>query len=272
MKIKLLLGLLLFSSSIFAQVIISPYIVYTDNHNRYGSYIVENKSTQPYEITVSFVFGYPVSDSSGTMKMKYLQETTANDPSIVKWIKAFPKKFILNPDQKQTIRLSVRPDRHLSEGTYWARIVTSASPKSLPVDTVKKGITAQIKFVLNQVTTLFYRVDSARTSIKFDTVWVKNDSGKISIFASMTRTGNSPYLGDLSLAVKNVQNQEVFADTEYIPLYFQLVKRFDIDKSKLPDGTYSAEFRAENIEKRDVPESNIGKVPAIIKKIIFTVP
>ena len=95
---------LLFSIQSFAQVIISPYIILVDQQNRYGKFIVQNESNETYEVTISFVFGFPQSDSLGNMSMKYINNPDSTYPSAVEWIKAFPKKFFLQPRQRQLIR------------------------------------------------------------------------------------------------------------------------------------------------------------------------
>ena len=209
-KLVLFLSVFLLSMSSYAQVILSPYLVYTDEHNRYGSFLVQNESNKPYEISISFTFGFPVTDSLGKMTMKYIENPTPENPSILPWIRAFPKKFVLNPSQRQTVRLAVKPSKILPPGTYWARIVTSATPKSTPIDTIQKGISAQLKFVLNQVTTLFYRVDTATTGVRFDTAEIKLDSSEILIHTEVSRIGNSPFLGDLNLAVKDSLGNTVY--------------------------------------------------------------
>ena len=76
MKKFIIIFSLFIVTSLNAQVIISPYIVYTDVSNRYGSMIVQNESTENYEISISFIFGYPVSDSVGTVSMKYIDSKT----------------------------------------------------------------------------------------------------------------------------------------------------------------------------------------------------
>jgi hypothetical protein len=66
---KIIFLFLFVSSSIYSQVIISPYVVYMDQKDRFGTYIVQNKSLEEYEISISFVFGYPVTDSLGNGTM-----------------------------------------------------------------------------------------------------------------------------------------------------------------------------------------------------------
>ncbi len=268
MKKFLIIFFLFIISSLNAQVIISPYIVYTDASNRYGSMIVQNESTDIYEISISFVFGYPVSDSLGTVSMKYINEPSADMPSIVDWIRAFPKKFVLTPKQRQIVRMSIRPPAGIEDGTYWARIVTSAVPQTTSIDTVNKGVTAKIKFVLNQVTSIFYRTDNVQTGIKINDVKVLKDTNKIILRTSVERINNSPFIGDVAYALTDSLGNVVKEGKEYVAVYFDLVKNitFEFDK-KIAPGKYKAEIKFISNEKEDIPESKLKPLPPITKTI-----
>ena len=272
MKKYIIIFSFLIIASLNAQVIISPYIVYTDVSNRYGSLIVQNESTEIYEVSISFIFGYPVSDSLGTVSMKYIDNPTSDDPSIVNWIRAFPKKFVLNPKQRQIVRMSIRPPANISDGTYWARIVTSAVPQATKIDTVNKGVTAKIKFVLNQVTSIFYRTNNVTTGIKIDDVNVIKDTNKFILRTSLERTNNSPFIGDVAYSLSDSLGNIVKEGKDYVSVYFDLVKNitFEFDK-KIDPGIYKAEIKLISNEKEDIPESKLKSIPPVTKTIEIVV-
>ncbi|MCK5087187.1 MAG: hypothetical protein KAQ90_06685, partial [Melioribacteraceae bacterium] len=66
---QILFLIFLISTNILGQVIISPYIIYMDQRERFGTFIVQNESLDEFEINISFVFGYPDSDSLGNISM-----------------------------------------------------------------------------------------------------------------------------------------------------------------------------------------------------------
>lgn len=266
---KIVMFLLFLSIQSFAQVIISPYIILVDEQNRFGKFIVQNESNETYEVTITFVFGFPQSDSLGSMSMKYIDNPDSTYPSAVEWIKAFPRKFFLEPKQRQLIRMMVVPNKDLSPGTYWARIVTSASPTSTAIDTIKQGISAKIKFVLNQITTLLYRVGDNESKAQLINYFVKEDSSGTSVFTNLEREGNSPFFGSVVVSVSNDSNRVLEEKTEKISLYYNLTKKFSF--GNLKPGLYSAEIKIINNEKEDIPESNIKPAEPIIKRIQFSI-
>ncbi|MEJ5351905.1 MAG: hypothetical protein WHS65_09960 [Melioribacteraceae bacterium] len=248
---------LLIPNLIFAQIIISPYVVYLDTKNQFANMIVQNESDEPYEIGISFKFGFPVSDSLGNLTMKYIDEPTSEYPSILNYVRAFPKKFVLNPRQKQLIGLSIKPPQNLQDGTYWVRIVTSSTrqrPQPL-LDTNNQNLNAQINFVLNQITTMLYRTENASTGIEIkDSKYYKN-TDNIDIVTSLKRLGNSPFFGDVTVMLYDNNNNLIKSDTQHVKVFYDLSVKNSFKLSDLPKGSYRAEIRVKHNEKEDIPKS-----------------
>lgn len=267
--IKTVLAFLFFTVPALTQVIISPYIVLVDENNRFGNFVVQNESPETYEITVSFVFGYPKSDTLGTLSMEYIEEPDSAYPSAVNWVRAFPRQFILEPGQRQVVRMSMMPDKNLLPGTYWARIVTSSAPVSVEADSLREGITAKIKFVLNQVTTLLYRINPAETGADVEDFFVIKDSTGINVFTGIERKGNSPFFGDVFVTIFNDKGGKVSEKMETISLYYNLTKKFSFEDIK--PGNYTAEIKIIHNETEDIPESKLKLNEPVIRKMNFTV-
>ena len=272
MKKKFLLLILIFISNSFSQIIISPYILYTDTKNKFGTFLVQNESDQPYEIDISFIFGYPVTDSVGNATMKYIEKPDTSIASATEWIRAFPRKFIINPGERQKVRMTVTPPADISAGTYWSRIVTSATAQSASIDTLREGVRAEIKFVLNQITTFLYRVNPTTTGIKINDFYSEIDSGNVNIYATLVRTGNSPFFGDAIVTVTD-SSSEVVGEVELsISDYFELVKKFQFPLEKFESGTYKIELKIVFDEKEIFPESTLIPIPPILESLTLTIP
>ncbi|MCB9250374.1 MAG: hypothetical protein H6613_18400 [Ignavibacteriales bacterium] len=197
--------------------------------------IVQNESLDPYEITISFVFGFPVSDSLGNRTMKYLESPGEEFPSLNNWINAYPKKFVLNSKEKQTVRLMVKPPREISKGTYWTRIVTSSSPiKADTSVTQSGGVSAKLKFVLNQVTTAIYRTDSISTNLEVENVSLIQDSTETyQLLYKINQLGNSPYFGNFNLTVADSLGKIVLDEKDYLSVYYGISRNYILPKENL---------------------------------------
>lgn len=271
MKLILALILLYYGNSL-AQIIISPYILYTDTKNKFGTFLVQNESDQPYEIDISFIFGYPVTDSIGNATMKYIEQPDSGMTSATKWIRAFPRKFVINPGERQKVRMTVTPISDIPSGTYWSRIVTSATAQSPSIDTLSEGVRASIKFVLNQITTLLYRVDPTTTGIEVNNFYSEIDSGNVNIYATLIRTGNSPFFGDAVVTVRDSSSETIGEEELSLSNYFELVKKFQFPLENFKSGEYKVELKIVSNEKEVFPESTLIPNPPIVKHLTLTVP
>lgn len=244
-----------------------------DEQNKFGSMIVQNESLEPYEITMSFVFGYPVSDSLGNRTMKYVQEPTDTEPSINNWVKAFPKKFILNPKEKQTIRLMIKPPKDLSDGTYWTRIVTSSAPVQADVDSSSGGVSAKLKFVLNQVTTAIYRTKNAVTDLQIgNPKMIQDSTNTYQLLYPLERGGNTPFFGYLNLRVFNEAGEKIKDERDFLSIYYDMVRNYILPSENFKSGKYRAELEIEFNEKEDIPESKLAKKENISNSFEFIIP
>jgi hypothetical protein len=203
--------------------------------------------------------------------MKYIEQPDSSMPSIVDWIKAFPRKFLLNPKQRQVIRMTVKPPSDVSAGTYWSRIVTSATPQSPQIDTLTGGVRAQIKFVLNQITTFLYRVDPATTGIEVKDFYAEIDSSNINIYANLLRTGNSPFFGNVTASIRNSQSEVVAEEEQSLANYFGFVKRFQFPLEKFVPGDYEIELKIISDEKSEFTESTLEPTLPVTKYLTITI-
>lgn len=272
-KLFPILFLYFFVSNVFPQILISPYIVYIDEKNKNGNFIVQNESENIYEVSVKFLFGYPISDSIGQITMKYIENDSTHSYSINNFIRAFPKKFILEPKKRQIIRLTIKAPDTLESGTYWTRIITSAVPFSDQSDTLSSGITAKIKFVLNQVTTCMYRVNPAESGLKIENYELNYDSTSTTLVLNLKRIGNSPFIGNLLIKILDEKGNIVKDLIDYVPVYFELQKRFVFNYTDFePNKSYIIHITASNIEKEEIPESTLKVVVLPELKIPIEIP
>lgn len=248
----------LFPSLLIAQIIISPHIVYTDYKNPFSNFIVQNQSDESYEIEISFKFGYPISDTLGNITMKYLDTLESKAPNISSYVKAFPKKFILMPNQKQIIGIAVRPPADLDPGTYWTRIIITSSKQNqinIP-QTVNNNVTAKINLVLNQIITLLYRTKESSTGAEIIDVKTRENNNTIDFITKIKRVGNSPFLGDLVISIYDKNKNLILYDEQHIKLYYELSFKNSFDRTKLQPGTYIAEIVCKHNENEDLQSSD----------------
>ncbi|MEX0684728.1 MAG: hypothetical protein WD267_07355 [Balneolales bacterium] len=265
------LFLTMLGSNTIAQVTISPTTLFIDDQSRFGTFLVMNNSGEPQEVSLSFVFGYLGTDDTGSTVMQYDDEKAASQYSIADWIRGFPRNFILQPGQRQTIRLTVRPPGDLPDGLYWTRIKTTSNPQVADVgDVSAEQISAQINFRFEQVISGFYKKGNITTGVGFEELSVEKNGNMASVLAKLNRSGNSPFLGSVQLLVTDSAGKTLTEKRSSTTLYFDGLKRFDFNISEWPEGEYTAELKFES-RRSDIPQTDLIQINPVSKKVKFTI-
>lgn len=225
-----------------AQVLVAPPVVTVSENEPFGTFLVRNQSQEPQEVTIDFRFGYPVTDSLGTLTMVYGDTLVAARRSATAWLRAFPRQFMLAPGQQQSVRIVGRPDATADDGTYWTRIVTTSTPQSAPADTSTAGVATQVIFRLEQITTLLLRKGETQTAVEFGDIRVLDDSASLGILVPLRLGGNSPFLGRIAATLRAADGRVLADAHEFFAMYVDMTKLFLFPRTELPAGEYSVDL------------------------------
>lgn len=259
-------------SELTAQITIAPTNLFIDSGNRFGSYLVINNSNEPYEVSIDFIFGYSDSDEEGNRFMTYEDSVTAEKYSIVDWIKAFPQNLTLSPGQRQVIRLRINPPSDINDGTYWARIVTSATPQSQPIEIQnQQAVTANIDMRINQITGIFYKNGDVNTSITIDSISADIEDNELAVIHDISRGGNSPFFGSINVKIFDSSNELVKENLDYTSIYFDTKLRNTFDVSDLSPGRYDIEISIAS-ERQDISRDDLIHTQPVTATTTITIP
>jgi hypothetical protein len=267
----LLLACVSLSLPCAAQIGVAPPVVFMSSSTRFGSITVENGTDQTQEVSVRFRFGYPTSFSLGVMRMEYADSAAARENSCADWLKAFPKKFMLGPRQRQTVRFSVAPPADLPERLYWSRCITSAQPQQDLIDTLHTGVSTRIIFVFEQITAIAYTSGAPRADLVLEGRGMVTDSASIHVRWYARRTGGSPYFGTAVTTLYDQTGKEAASATEALVIYRSMMKRSTFDRSHLHPGTYTAVVRL-TPGRTDIPPEQLPATPDVSVRIPIVIP
>jgi len=261
--------LFIFFFSLSAQVTVSPLTIFLDSKNRFATFLVINGSPMSQEVTLEFKFGYPSSDADGKIYMQFADSQASLKYNMAGFLKAFPKKFIVRSGEQQVVRLTALAQDSLKEGSYWTRLITKSTPQQASIDTgASSGITTNIRFVLEQITTVMYRKGTVMTSITIDSIFALTDTLGTHVVAKLHQGGNSPFLGKVAVKVWDPKGNQIFETMEYISAYFNSAKSFLVKDSKLPAGVYTTEWEITS-DRIDIPVEYILPATPIRVKTTF---
>lgn len=260
MKKLLILLLIAFPvSGAFAQLSLAPTAVYLDK-NGIGNLYITNNSAVSQEITINFQFGYSAQDENGVLVMVYEDSLNAKTWGLHNMIKAFPRTFILPPNQQQIVRFQARIPKGTPNGTYFTRIKVGSSGQVADVgdaNVAEGAVTTRVNLRFEQVIAAFYKNGEVTTGIAIEKVETKSDSNLVLLDTYFKTTGNSPYLGKVKISLKAPDGKIIGESSQGVAMYFSGKRRFSFfAKEPLKPGRYEVEYTFET-NRNDIPSDDL---------------
>lgn len=257
-KLLLLMLLTLPFTGVLAQLSLAPTAVYLDK-NGIGNLYVTNNSAVPQEITVNFQFGYSAQDEKGVLIMVYDDSLNAKTWGLHSMVKAFPKTFILPPNQQQIVRLQARVPKGTAPGTYFTRLKVGSSGQVADIGdaTTEGGVSTRVNLRFEQVIVAFYKNGEVNTGVVVEKVESITDSNLVLLDTYFKTTGNSPYLGKVKVTLKAPDGKIIGETSQSAALYFSGKRRFSFfAKEMLKPGRYDLEYNFET-NRNDIPSEDL---------------
>ena len=262
---------LLLTQTALAQVTISPTAVFLDPNTKVGSFYVSNPSNSAVEVRLSFEFAYPATDETGRVFLNYEDESAEEQFSLTSHLRAFPTTFVLEPDERQTIRLVGRIPQNSDPGMYWTRMRISSNQLTPPIGEVAEGqVAAQIGFQIDQVTAVFAQHGDANTALSIHNSEASVENERLIILTDVERTGNAPFIGSVRTLVLNSNNSEVDSRRSSTSVYFRNNQRVEFDTGNWPAGQYTVETTFES-QRNDISSRNLLQITPVTERTTFTI-
>lgn len=238
-------------------IVVAPHHAFLDHATRSGVLYVHNPGAEPEEVSISFVFGYPASDSAGNVSIRFVEEPAPDDPSLAEWIRAYPRRARVAPGQTRAIRLLARPPADLDDGEYWARAVVTSRPAGAPIaspDTggVRVGVTLEVRTVVP----ITYRKGDVTTGLVIRDLDSVLERDSLIARVGLARTGNAAFLGTLHLALRNGADSTVASVDRHVAVYRDLLRRLAVPVAGLPAGRYTLHVRVDT-DRSDLDPENV---------------
>lgn len=245
-------------------VLVAPHAVFIDHKTRSGFVQLYNPGTEPTEVSIAALFGYPVTDSVGQLDLRTIDRPDSTMPSAVGWIQAFPRRTVIQPLARQTIRLLVTPPAGIPDGEYWARLAISAKGSAVPVtgaDTTP-GITVGLNLEVRTIIPMLYRKGTVTTGLTVSGLRASVQEDSLVIRARLVRSGTASYLGTVRGELVNAAGTRSGDFDMPISVYYDLDPRFTIGAKGLAPGRYLLRFWV-TAERSDIPAGQTLKAPTV---------
>ena len=254
------------------SVTVAPPVVVLDHRSRGGSIDLYNPSPVPIEVSVSLLYGFPVSDSLGNVDLRTMEQPPSSEPSAAGWIDAYPRRATVLPGQKQTVRFLARPPADLADREYWSRIVVSSKAAAISLatpDTTK--ITASLNVEIRTITTLLYRKGSVSASISTSNLRTELHGDSLVTRIKLDPHGNAAWLGTLTGKFTGADGKVTAEFERPMGVYHAVDPSFVLPLDSIPPGKYRLRIELKS-ERRDVPRSTLLQSPAVRDSLEVAVP
>jgi len=253
-------------------VIVAPHAVFIDHATRSGSITLYNPGEQPVEVTVSFGFGYPTTDSAGAVSVEIADSAPTGEPGATAWLQAFPRHVTVGQQQRQTIRLLATPPAGLADGEYWARVIVGAKGGKVPVIGVpdSSGITVGLNLEVRTVISVVYRKGALNTGVVLSPISAVYAHDTVGVRVPLKRTGTAAYLGTARASVVSTAGDLKGQDERAVAVYYSLDPRIDVPVGALAPGTYKVRV-AVSTDRTDLPARTPLAAPTVRDSVEFVV-
>jgi hypothetical protein len=208
-------------------VSVSPMSVFMSHTNRTGTITLYNPNPLPEEIEITFAFGYPQSDSAGDVTVPLAETAPAGEPSAVPWLRAFPRRLVLQPGQQQVVRILAQPPAGIEDGEYWSRILVIATGGRPPVEQqVQPDVRVAISMRTIIVASLNYRKGRLSTGITMTDASAVQGTDGLHVTLDMARQGEAAYLGRIRIELLDAAGTVVHEEEDILSVYRTLRRRF----------------------------------------------
>ena len=254
-------------------VMIAPHAVFITRGARSGSVTLMNPDTAPVEVSVAVFYGYTVTDSTGQLTLRTVEQPDSTQPSAAAWLQAFPRRLTIAPREQQVVRLLATPPAGLPDGEYWARLAFTAKAGQLPVsgviDTakVKVGLTLQVRTVIG----VHYRKGAVTTGLSLRGLQAVRQGDSVIVHARLERTGNAAYLGTVHGSIVALSGRAVGEFRVPVTVFFANEPRWAVAIANAPAERYALHIEI-TTERDDLSQDVMLPVPVIRDSVEVAAP
>jgi hypothetical protein len=253
-------------------VVVAPHAVYLDHRTRSGSITLYNPGVDPAEVTISSIYGYPVTDSVGHFMLQVPDSVEPGMPAATAWIEAFPRRMILRPLQRQTVRLLARPPQGLADGEYWSRIVISAKGGAIQVanadsSRIQIGLALEVRTIIP----LIYRKGMLHTGLEISNLRAVASGDSLSVRAHLQRLGTAAFVGIAKGTLLGETGATVASFQQPLAVYYDVEPVFLMSTKGLASGAYRLRIEL-STDRTDIAPDQLLRTPVVRDSLAVVLP
>jgi hypothetical protein len=262
-----LTGVVLAVSPVLLEaILVAPHAVFMDHRSRTGQVFLVNTGDTPEEVAIDLKYGYPATDSTGTIFIRLIDQPDSSEPSAAAWIKAYPRRAVLAPGQRQVVRLLATPPEGLPDGEYWSRIIATSRGSKVAVVGGDSTISAGLSLELRTIISLSYRKGAVHTGVSVTDLRAIRQGDSLVVWFGAERQGNAAFLGTLTYQLVDAAGK-VHGEWEApVAVYHPLSRRYGFALDSVPAGRYTLRMNL-TTARNDLDQRNILPAQPVTRSV-----
>ncbi len=271
MRKALFLLIFFIMNNTYAQISVNPLLLYIDPNSRNATLDVINVTNEAREFIIELKFGYYDYNSEGFAYLNYNDSIFEKEYSLIPYLRMFPKKLIVPPNETQTVRFMVRNLPEEGNKTYWTRFIAYSEPIAPQVDTIVKDyepgkIKPKIVFKTQMNGQIVFNKGNVSTTVDIKFLNWEEDSNSLYLWFDMEKSGVSPCIGYSELKIFDEKDRILNEQSNKFSLYKNAKVKFTIMKNTLKRGKLKGEIIISS--ERPGIEKEL-QIPMIPRKLTF---
>ncbi len=238
-------------------ILVSPHAIFIDHRTRSGQLFLVNTGTTPEEVVIDLKYGYPDADSGGMVYVRLVDQPDSSEPSAAGWLRAFPRRTVVQPGERQTVRLLAQPPAELADGEYWSRLIVTSREARPPLAAGDSAIRAGVTVELRTILAVTYRKGAVQTGITLRDFEARVTRDSVWVWMQLGRLGNAAFLGTALIEVLDAGGRTVERFRTPVAVYVPNRRRFAFATDRpLAPGAYTVRARV-STAREDLPRSSV---------------
>lgn len=256
-------ALLALSAPSVQAVTVSPTAVYISSRNPSALLTLINTGTRPEEIELSLGFGYPVSDTAGVLRVDIVDVAAGGEPSLTSYLRVFPRRLVLQPGQRQVVRVMVTMPAAAADGEYWGRVLVKSRGGEPPIEQNQGNVRMQLSLETTFATAVFFHKGEVKTGVSVPAAAARRAGDSVQFTIDLQREGNGAFLGRVRAELVNSSGTTVAEVEDVVAVYRSLRRRFVLRTgAPLPPGAYTLRYLVDT-ERPDLPSKGPTRAEAV---------
>jgi len=244
-------------------VTVSPTAIYISSRNPSALLTLINTGSRPEEIELSIAFGYPVSDTAGVLRVDIVDSAASGEPSLTSFLRIFPRRMVLQPGQRQVVRVMVAMPAGAADGEYWGRVLVKSRGGEPPVEQNQGNVRMQLSLETTFATAVFFQKGEVKTGISIPAAEARRMGDSVQFTLDLKRENNGAFLGHIRAELVNASGATVAEVNDVAAVYRSLRRRFVLRTgSALPSGAYTVRYVVDT-DRPDLPAQGPTKAEAV---------